>query len=88
MTHNGESITMNDYPDYVVCLVCKKVGEHMKADEARLLPTLRTELANKQLDNAILSLSLTCLNKTQMQMQCMCVDLISMHELLKHADSP
>ena len=58
MTHNGESITMNDYPDYVVCLVCKKVGEHMKADEARLLPTLRTELANKQLDNAILSLSL------------------------------
>ena len=45
---------MSDYLEYVVCLVCKKVGEHMIADEALLLPTLHKELANEVLANAII----------------------------------
>jgi hypothetical protein len=43
---NRENITISDYLEYIVCLVCKKVGEHMIADEAVLLPTLHTQLAN------------------------------------------
>jgi len=35
------------YLEYTACAVCKKVGEHMKADEAMLLPTLRKELVNE-----------------------------------------
>ena len=45
---------MSDYLEYVMCLVCKKVGEHMIADEALLLPTLHKELANEVLADAII----------------------------------
>ena len=45
-----DNISMNTsyiYLEYTACSVCKKVGEHMKADEAMLLPTLHKELVNE-----------------------------------------
>ena len=45
-----DNIIMNTsyiYLEYTACSVCKKVGEHMKADEAMLLPTLHKELVNE-----------------------------------------
>lgn len=34
---------MCDYLEYVVCIICKQVGEKMKADEAMLLPNIQRD---------------------------------------------
>ena len=35
-----ETVTIGDYLEYVVCLICKRVGDRMKAGETMLLPSV------------------------------------------------
>ena len=44
---NKESATVSDYLEYVVCTICRMVGEKMKVDEVMLLPSLYKDFVNE-----------------------------------------